>query len=153
MPVSAHASWQSNRITTEKKRKTPETSSPGLLCGNGFTLLTLRTIFPGLISALILSICSQARSASGVPFWASSTPLRCASWLTTSIFIRALISLDGPPGVLAGNPPSVYNRPPVNTYPPASLRHAPKASARRAFGPRASPRGLCPKGARAEASP
>jgi len=52
----------------------------------------------GLISALILPVCSQARSASGVPFWASSTPLRCASWLTTSIFIRALISPDSDEG-------------------------------------------------------
>ena len=46
----------------------------------------------GLISALIFFVRNQARSASGVPFRAFWTPLRFASWLTTSIFVRALIS-------------------------------------------------------------
>ena len=56
----------------------------------------------GLISALIFFVRSQARSASEVSFRAFWTPLRFASarapsargasWLTTSIFVRALIS-------------------------------------------------------------
>jgi hypothetical protein len=55
---------------------------------------------PGLINTLMLFVRSQARSASGVPFWAFWTPLRFAparahsargaSWLTMSVFVRAL---------------------------------------------------------------